>query len=493
MTRMTHRDEYLSLHREFVAARLADGVDSPRAHELADQLADLWNELSREDQSHIDGLPLPSGLSDRVLDERIRLIGSRTELAFRLRWCVPPRFRKGEPEDHLGRIEGWIAGRPVWGRDTDGETVSNRVDLEPLLGQLAQLWNAVLHEDRTALRAAQRMRDHTLAPWRDDQLHCPLVIWREGRTATVESPDAGAVLRHAAVMRVVEGLGDALAAGLQGTDAARQWLARSASVNEATILRLETGFDDQLIREVFADIPAARRTEQVRAAARMSAWSLGAAGIRQILGLIAEVPRCTTTTELTGLVETAATLLDPHNQPWEQGYALAHWLRTQLGHTPYEPVDPLDVLKRWEVGVFHKELPGGLDGLGVWGPDHGPAVLLARDQRGFNRERATAAHEICHLLVDRDGALPVVEVLNGSAPPRVEKRARAFQAELLLPREAAQAAHQQHGSPADALAWLTLHFSVSEQLAANQVLNSRAFMTADDRRFYLAAAERSGN
>jgi hypothetical protein len=34
--------------------------------------------------------------------------------------------------------------------------------------------------------------------------------------------------------------------------------------------------------------------------------------------------------------------------------------------------------------------------------------------------RFTLAHELCHLLVDRKGSLPVAEVLGGATPNRPE-------------------------------------------------------------------------
>jgi len=42
-----------------------------------------------------------------------------------------------------------------------------------------------------------------------------------------------------------------------------------------------------------------------------------------------------------------------------------------------------------------------------------------------------------HLLVDRKGFLPLVEVFGGYAPKGAERRANAFAAELLLPRSVA--------------------------------------------------------
>ena len=45
----------------------------------------------------------------------------------------------------------------------------------------------------------------------------------------------------------------------------------------------------------------------------------------------------------------------------------------------------------------------------------------------------TLAHELCHLLFDRSSAVPL-SVLSGTwAPPRLERVANAFAAELLIP------------------------------------------------------------
>ena len=47
----------------------------------------------------------------------------------------------------------------------------------------------------------------------------------------------------------------------------------------------------------------------------------------------------------------------------------------------------------------------------------------------------TLAHELCHLLFDRSDAVPL-SVLSGAwAPPRLERVANAFAAELLMPLE----------------------------------------------------------
>ena len=62
--------------------------------------------------------------------------------------------------------------------------------------------------------------------------------------------------------------------------------------------------------------------------------------------------------------------------------------------------------------------------------------------------RATFAHEIAHLLLDRTTALPLAEVLGGRPVGNTEERARAFAAQLLLPKEEAGQALANAADPA---------------------------------------------
>jgi Zn-dependent peptidase ImmA (M78 family) len=43
------------------------------------------------------------------------------------------------------------------------------------------------------------------------------------------------------------------------------------------------------------------------------------------------------------------------------------------------------------------------------------------------------AHELCHLILDQDHTLTAVEVLHSRMPLDIERRARAFAGEFLLP------------------------------------------------------------
>ena len=161
-----------------------------------------------------------------------------------------------------------------------------------------------------------------------------------------------------------------------------------------------------------------------------------------------------------------------------QGYTLASWLRGQPEIVnPGGRVDPERILVPWSVPLIDAGLGlGDIDAIGCWGPSHGPAVLLNSDARyatSSARRRATLAHEICHLLIDRASSLPLVDVLGGRAAKQVEQRARAFAAELLLPREIAGQMFSDHeGNEDHAARSLRSRFGVSSELLAWQAKNS---------------------
>lgn len=172
-------------------------------------------------------------------------------------------------------------------------------------------------------------------------------------------------------------------------------------------------------------------------------------------------------------------------EPWksrpayEQGVQLASWLRERLGQTGR--VEPRRVLERWGVLVHEEELRGRFDAIALWDDDTAAIIvnLSGRHARTQSGRRATLAHEIGHLLVDRDGALPVAEVLGGGAPRYAEARANAFAAQYLVPRAEIErwcrkAPHSEAERTVMAIAG---RYRASRQLVAHQLRNSEA--TAD--------------
>ncbi|NOY94581.1 MAG: ImmA/IrrE family metallo-endopeptidase [Deltaproteobacteria bacterium] len=126
--------------------------------------------------------------------------------------------------------------------------------------------------------------------------------------------------------------------------------------------------------------------------------------------------------------------------PYEQGYALAAWLRSRVSAADDQPFEIRGFLAALGVEVIDVEADGvSADAICVWQRNQlGPVIAVntrgphARGHRGL---RATLAHELCHLLIDFGGReLPMAEAKTRSAPADLEARCNAFAAELLLPR-----------------------------------------------------------
>ena len=95
--------------------------------------------------------------------------------------------------------------------------------------------------------------------------------------------------------------------------------------------------------------------------------------------------------------------------------------------------------------------------------------------------RFTLGHEICHLLTDRAHALGLVEVLGGGMLNFVERRANAFAAELLLPRQlAASELRQSNDKNGVFLLYLRDKYKVSRKTAASQIFNSSYYSLLDN-------------
>jgi Zn-dependent peptidase ImmA (M78 family) len=238
------------------------------------------------------------------------------------------------------------------------------------------------------------------------------------------------------------------------------------------------------VPEEFFEMPVqdANESSELAMAARMAPGGLGIEGKREVIETI-RVLSHNDTPELDALSQESLPLLDPESRPFEQGYLLAGWLREQLGLEWDAGPDPEKLLQVW--GVQVKDVPleratEKLEAVAVWGHRHGPAVLInsASGARGqhVHRRRTSLAHEMCHLLVDRSGSLPLAEVLGGRTPEMLEKRAKAFAAEFLLPRSVAADAVRKGTDLQTVINELSSTFNLSRELVAWQVTNSEAYM-----------------
>ena len=316
--------------------------------------------------------------------------------------------------------------------------------------------------------------------------------WGSGWVAS-----AGATARapFSELLGVLRDLGDYIESRLTGVsdrrsrEAVRAWRARDHH-GRLKVIEAATGYSQELVAEVESVFYsederdwAELRSDELLAAARL-VGPQPRATLRPILEAVRGVRRrdCS---ELNRMSEEAlAVIADMHDEPpYMQGHKLACWLRSRRGVTGRSGrVNPVMILESLSVPLVNAGLGlRTIDAIGCWGPSHGPAVLLNSDTghaASSGRGRATLAHEICHLLVDRDHSLPLVEVLGGRTARHVEQRARAFAAELLLPRHIAGQAFLDHeGEEARTARSLCSRFGVSSELLAWQVRNSRHPLT----------------
>lgn len=126
-------------------------------------------------------------------------------------------------------------------------------------------------------------------------------------------------------------------------------------------------------------------------------------------------------------------------RPFAQAHRVVSAIRLQLPTVMSEdsPVDMDGLLAVLEIQVADVELTSSsLDAVALWPKEGSAAIIVNRSgqhSRGRRGRNATLAHELCHVLVDRQKALPLAEVNGGRVPEVFEQRARAFAAELLVP------------------------------------------------------------
>jgi Zn-dependent peptidase ImmA (M78 family) len=126
--------------------------------------------------------------------------------------------------------------------------------------------------------------------------------------------------------------------------------------------------------------------------------------------------------------------------PWSDGYRLAQELHDvgEIG-TPDDRVEVAGFVERIGVAILRERLGGrGPRGVALAADDLAPTIVVNNDHAANQRTggtRFTLAHELCHLLHDRDRARRITHSSTPWAPAVVEQRANAFAAMLLMPPE----------------------------------------------------------
>ena len=317
-------------------------------------------------------------------------------------------------------------------------------------------------------------------------------VWllREGSRIWIASREQSILRPLDETMDTLSKLGNEIASRLDGLSDGRSlaaieaWKARR-NHDSQRLAAIATRLPAEVLRglgslEKIFELPSSGfEYTELLAAARMTQCRICDTSLRAILDSIRDIPLYSQRTELDRLSREAEHLLGEarKEKPYDQGYCLAGWLSGVLKSTGLDyPFDPRAILDRMGVLVKVIEIPEpNVDAIACWGPRHGPAIIV--NERGVHSQqekgqRSTLAHEICHLLIDRTGALPLVEILNGSAPPNVEARARAFAAELLLPRDLAYESVVNAPNPEAAVNELGSTYGVSKEIIAWQVRNA---------------------
>ncbi len=298
---------------------------------------------------------------------------------------------------------------------------------------------------------------------------------------------------HAALVEV----GDQIAKRLDHADADKwgrlvaAWRNRDAG-DPARLLAWSTGltpaFAQNLVEEGALQAPgsvseAANDDDELRLAARMSS-ALPPEQVKQVISLVRGF-QSHRAPELDRLAASTTAHINAefsNHSPHEQGEAAATFARTRLDIASVQRVDIFALVQALGADLHALAVqPATLDGLAVWGPRHGPAVLVNASSRRVSGRgdlmnsgaaRVTVAHELCHLLLDGRHALSAVDVLNSRMPPAIEKRARAFAGEFLLPARTAADKWIAMGQPegldqlSDCLDRLCETYGVSRSVAA---------------------------
>lgn len=129
----------------------------------------------------------------------------------------------------------------------------------------------------------------------------------------------------------------------------------------------------------------------------------------------------------------------PLTMPHLQGQQLAAGLLDSLAPAAVGWIDVREICLQLAIEVRELQLEtDSVRGVAFAGPGIGPTIIV-NETSAFNRDengrRFAIAHELCHILYDRTFARRLGITSGAWAPAGVERRANAFAALLLMPRE----------------------------------------------------------
>jgi len=396
-----------------------------------------------------------------------------------------------------GRISVLVDDHCVWPA-ADAEDVSLDIQIDDLLSHLTEFWKPLMlrqtypipvspyrpmqlrakAEDRwekTPPEVAER-EDEQLCAFEEahDLSRCfagyfglqPLWLLRAGERMIVDSSAGFRTVPFAQASVELTRVGDEIADRLadsrdrKWTKLIERWRTRDQG-DPTTLLAWTTSLDrdtaSSLAKDGTLSAPnsvkeAANDNDELRIAARMAS-ALPPAQIREILSVIRTFEK-QNAPALYRLSDHVCRHVDDHfafKRAHEQGEAAARFVREQLNLPTQLPVDIEAIMKSLGIKIVPRKVkPTNLDALAVSGMHFGPAVLLNLESNHGGRRKAariTLAHELCHLLLDHGHALSAIEILNSRMPPDIERRAKSFAGEIMLPSNAAVETWRHEGSP----------------------------------------------
>lgn len=379
--------------------------------------------------------------------------------------------------------------------------------LGELYGRAKYRWSKLNEQEVDAEDALLRdfLAVHDLAEALHGAQPSQLLFLRRGNQMLVATTRHEWALPFDATMLTLEKLSEVIKERLAHLKDQRSEIARSRwgsrdSMPAEKRLRIATGIDESLLSRIWPTSPAAANDKlyELKAAARMIGSRLPDNQLKTVLAKINSLPNGKHL-DLGVLHQKITNLIEEHrsSDPAIQGYLLASLLRDHFGREVGK-VEPKNILTSWGVSILDFKIDNSrLDAIAVWGAKHAPTILLNTDgprAKLPSGTRSTLAHEICHLLVDINGALPAAEVFGGNIPYVIEQRANAFAAEFLLPRSAAgnyldkelkfvRTSDQRFQITENAISHLADSYGTSHETTAWQIINSgSAELTMEVRR-----------
>lgn len=259
-------------------------------------------------------------------------------------------------------------------------------------------------------------------------------LWEALQWAAAEPPEMPDAYRedHAAFRRTIEALG-----GLDVTAFERAHVPGEV-LDSARVAFEEIDRPDLFEHLWSADRPYVEAFSPAVAMYGGVSPDLGRADVRALRDALARGSPGRDGAELSGLVEDRRGL--PLDVPHLDGDRFAAELLEDLG----EPgdgsfVDVRRICARLDVAIEEVELEThSIRGVALAGEGFSPRIVInLAHVYNSNEEgkRFTIGHELCHILFDRTRARRIAHVSGSWAAPGIEKRANAFAAYLLMPRD----------------------------------------------------------